>query len=302
MIRGLPASIIAHAAVLSASYFTFPYWGSASRVYATDIEAVDVNFAELGEITNIAPLIAQEPEEPEEETVPEEPEEDIPEEDPVDEEILEAEVDASKPDEPEPVEEDPEDVLPDFEEDRPEDEPEQPPEKEPDPTPKPPRDPLADFLNQSETTFKSEIETRRKDPEPQPKPPEELPKTALKDAPKPVETRNRRGAGERNGNTARLEALIVSRIRNECWAGVDDLPNPERYNVQMKLLLNENGTVADLTLVSPRRRPIGSSYTGTAADRALRAVNKCAPYRLPRDDYEMWKEINVYLGLGYAGR
>ena len=298
MIRGLPASIIAHAAIMSASYLTFPYWGTSSRVYATDLEAVDVNFAEIGEITNIAPLIAQEPEE-EEPVPPEEPEE-IPEEDPVEEDILEAEVDASKPDEPKPVEEDPEEVLPDFEEPEPEEEPE--PKPEPDPTPKPPRDPLADFLNQSESTFKSEIETRRKQPEPKPLPPEEQPKTALKDAPKPVETRNRRGAGERNGNTARLETLIQSRIRNECWAGVDDLPNPERYNVQMKLTLNENGTIADLSLVSPKRRPIGSSYTGTAVDRALRAVSKCAPYRLPRDDYELWKEINVYLGLGYAGR
>ena len=70
----------------------------------------------------------------------------------------------------------------------------------------------------------------------------------------------------------------------------------------MKLLLNENGTVSNLSLVEPRRRPIGSSYMGTAVDRALRAVNKCAPYRLPSDDYELWKEIDVYLGLGYANR
>ncbi len=298
MLRGLPVSVIAHAAVLSATYFTWPYWGSASRVYATDIEAVDVNFAELGEITNIAPLIAQEPEEPEP-TIPEEPEE-VPEEDPVEEDVPEAEQDVSSAAEPEPVEPDPEDVLPDFEPDEPEQEPE--PQPEPDPTPTPPKDPLADFLNQSETTFKSEIETQRKRPEPRPEPPVEQPQTALKDAPKPVETRNRRGAGERNGNTARLEALIVSRIRNECWAGVDDLPNPERYNVQMKLLLNENGTIADLALVDPKRRPIGSSYTGTAVDRALRAVNKCAPYRLPKDEYDLWKEIDVYLGLGYANR
>ena len=46
MLRGLPASIIAHAAVLSASYLTFPYGGSSSRTYATDIQAVDVSFAD----------------------------------------------------------------------------------------------------------------------------------------------------------------------------------------------------------------------------------------------------------------
>ena len=299
MIRGLPASIIAHAAIFGASYVTFPYWGVSSRAYV--VEAVDVDFAELGEITNIAPLIEQETEEPEEEAAPEEPEEVI--EEPVDEELPEAEQDVSN-EVPEPVEQEPEEVLPDFEPetpDEPEEEPETEPEpeREPDPAPKPPRDPLADFLNQSETTFKSEIETRRERPEPQTVP-RETPQTALKDAPKPAETRNRRGSGERNGNTARLEALIGSRIRDECWAGVDDLPNPERYNVQMKVLLNENGTVADLEVVDPKGRQ--SSYMGVAVDRATRAVGKCATIKLPADDYEIWKEIDVYLGLGYASR
>ncbi len=300
MIRGLPASIIAHAAVLGASYVTFPYWSTNTRVFSTELEAVDVNFAEIGEITNIAPLIETEPEEPEE-AAPEEPEE-IP-EDPVEEEIPEAEQDVSEV-EAAPAEEDPEEVLPNFEPDEPEDEPEPEPEpeKEPEPEPRRPQDDLADFLNQSETTFKSERATRRERPEPQVVPPEEQPQTALKDAPKPAETRNRRGSGERNGNTARLEALVVSRIRNECWAGVDDLPNPERYNVQMNLKLNEDGSIADLTLVDPKRRPIGSSFMGTAVDRALRAVRKCEPFRLPSDEYELWNEINVYLGLGYTNK
>lgn len=300
MLRGLPASIIAHAAVFSASYLTLPYWGSASRVYATDIEAVDVNFAELGEITNIAPLIAQEPEELEPETAPEELEEEVP-EDPVEEELPEAEVEATTPD-PVAAEEDPEDLLPDFEQDKPEEEPEREPEREPDPAPKPPRDSLTDFLNQSESTFRSEIETRKKEPEPQPRPPQEQPKTALKDAPRPVETRNRRGSGERNANTARLQALLVSRIKNECWSGVDDLPNPERYNVQMNLKLHENGTIEELTLIDPKRRPIGNSHMRTAVDRALRAVRKCEPYRLPSEEYEEWQEIDFYLGLEFAQR
>jgi hypothetical protein len=68
----------------------------------------------------------------------------------------------------------------------------------------------------------------------------------------------------------------------------------------MKVLLNENGSIEELTLISPKRRPIGASYMGTAIDRALTAVRKCDPFRLPSDDYELWKEINVYLGLGYA--
>ena len=79
-----------------------------------------------------------------------------------------------------------------------------------------------------------------------------------------------------------------------------DLPFPERLNVRMKLQLNQNGTIADLTLVEPRRRPVGSSPMGTAVDRALRAVRKCAPYNLPIDDYDNWREGAVNLGPAFT--
>jgi hypothetical protein len=299
MIRGLPASIIAHAAVLGMTYVSLPYFGT--RIYVEPVQAVAVEFAELGEINNIAPQIRDELEE---EAIPEEmPDEEVP-EDPAEDELPEAEQDVSDTKAAPIAEEDPEDLLPDFEEEKdteePEETPEEKPEPKPKPAPKPPADPLADFLNQSETTFKSEIETRKKQPEPKPLPVVDKPKTAVKDAPKPVARETRRGAGARTANTARIESLIVSRIRNECWAGVDDLPYPETLNVQMKLEVNLNGTVADLRLISPTRRPLGNSPMGTAVDRALRAVNKCAPYRLPKEDYDQWKEMNIYLGLGFT--
>lgn len=297
MLRGLPASIIAHAAVVSASYLTWPYWGGSSAAYIPNVEAVDVNFAEIGEITDIAPLIQQEPEE--EEAAPPEPEEEVVDEEPVEEELPEAEIDVTNVEEAAAPEEDPDELLPDFEAE-PEDEPEAEPEpKEPDPAPKPPADPLADFLNQSESTFKSEIETRRKRPEPTPPPPEETPKTVLKDAPKPAETRNRRGAGDRQANIARIDAILYSRIY-PCWDGVSDLPFPERLNVRMRLRLNLNGSIADLSLIEPSRRPVGSSPMGTAIDRALRAVRKCAPYNLPDDDYDIWREGTVNLGPAFT--
>ncbi|NQY14079.1 MAG: hypothetical protein HRT81_09500, partial [Henriciella sp.] len=270
MIRGLPASIIAHAAVIGASYVTFPYWGTSTRVLATELEAVDVNFAEIGEITNIAPLVETEPEEPED-AAPEEPEEpeEVP-EDPIEEELPEAEQDVTDI-EAAPPEENPEDLLPDFEPERPEeeDEPEPEPEKKPDPAPRRPNDDLMDFLNQSDSTFKSERATREKRPEPKPVTPE--PETALENAPKPAETRNHPGAGERNANIIRLETVMYNRVK-ECWQGVDDQPYPERLNVRMKVELTQTGTIQSLDLIQPARRPLGNSPMGTAVDRALRAV------------------------------
>lgn len=292
MLRGLPASIIAHAAVFSATYFTFPLWGSAGRTYATSIEAVDVQFAELGEITDLRAIVPNEVEEAE--AVPEQPEE-VPEEDPLDEELPEAEEDVSNVNEEAPPEEDPEDLLPDFTPDEPEEPEEQP---KPEPEPKPPRDPLADFLNQSETTFKSEIETQREREDQQPPPAQDKPKTELTDPPKAAETRTRQGAGDRQANVIRLESLMYSRVK-VCWQGVDDLPYPERLNVRMRVELNPNGIIEDLRLIEPTRRPLGYSPMGTAVDRALRAVEKCAPYRLPSDEYEDWREVNINLGLAF---
>ena len=176
-----------------------------------------------------------------------------------------------------------------------------PPEPEPEPEtrPVPPRDALSDFLNQSESTFKSEIETRRDRPPPPPVPPEETPRTDLKDAPRPADTRNQRGAGERNGNTARIEAILYSRIV-PCWDDVVDLPFPERLNVRLRVSLNQNGTVENVTLIEPAREPIGNAPMRTAIDRAKRAVRKCAPYNLPDDDYDLWREGVVNLGPAFA--
>ncbi|MDG1431647.1 MAG: hypothetical protein P8Q23_08770 [Paracoccaceae bacterium] len=70
MIRGLPASIIAHAAVLGMTYVSLPYFGT--RIYVEPVQAVAVEFAELGEINNIAPTIEPQEEEAVAEEIPEE--------------------------------------------------------------------------------------------------------------------------------------------------------------------------------------------------------------------------------------
>lgn len=294
MIRGLPASIIAHAAFFGASYLTFPYWSSSARIFTTELEAVDVNFAEIGEITNIAPLVETEPEQ-EEEAVPEEPEE-IP-DDPVEDDLPEAELDVAEA-EAAPPEENPEDVLPDFtpEEPKEEPEPETKPEKEPDPAPRRPNDDLMDLLNQSESTFRSEQATRKKQPDPKPVTPE--PKTALENAPTPAADRNQAGAGERNANTARIEAILYSKIV-PCWDNVVDLPFPDRLNVQLSVKLNRDGSLASVEFIDPARTPIGNSPMRTAMERAKRAVQKCAPYNLPDDDYDLWREGAVNLGPAF---
>lgn len=271
----------------------------------SELIIVPIELIELGEINNIVPIIAPpEDPEPEEEEARVEPEEEVPleekvlPEEPVDETLPEDDIEQTNPDTvaQQAIEED---VVPNLDA-----EPEvELAEEEVKPDLKPsetqavqraPVDPLAGFLADADSTFQSERETRKRAPSPRP---ETKPEPLLKET-RPSPQPPRRGVGERSANTARLEALLYNYVK-PCWDGVDDQPFPETLNVQMSLELNENGSIMDLSLVEPSRRPIGNSPMGIAVDRALRAVRKCAPYRLPNDEYNEWRDIKVNLGRAF---
>ena len=306
MLRGFATSVLVHASVISAAVFTWPAEKSAcdraiellereqpglSKVdilmrlpqCASEID-VPVEFVEIGLVTDIAPV--QAPEEPPEE----EPEEQIPEEQPVEEELPEPET--NKVQEAAPEEEAV--VIPD-ETTEPDPTPEPAPEKKEPPKPEPeeliqkqapktdPDD--LDFLSDFEDLLKDKAEDERAAV---PQAPPRINKPVLNDAQKP-----RRGAGERQGNRASLQAAMRMKII-PCWDTDDDLPPQDQFNVVVRMKLSRDGTLISETLVDPRSRPAGRK--GITVDRALAAVRTCAPYQMPADDYELWKEINVTVG------
>lgn len=305
MIRGLPASLLLHAAVIGAGYLAWPYVGTTAT--EDEFVIVPVDLVDVGEMTNVAPVL-EEPEEevePEEETEPvlpeEEPEEDVPvEEEPDPRDLPEDDVSTAAPaPEPEPQEED---VMPDLdeapeEEEQPEPEPEKEPKPEkpdlpepPNPTPEPKSSALDSFLSDAESTFESERQTKKAT---QPPPRQER---LLDETPPARETR--KGAGDRSSNTVRIEQLLYNQVY-PCWDGVDDQPKPDRLNVSLRVKFDAEGNVSDVELVQPKRAPIGDRSMGLAIERALRAVRKCGPYRLPRDDYELWKSATINLGPAF---
>ena len=296
MVRGLPASVLLHAAVIGAGYIAWPY--VAARVDTEEFVVVPVELVDVGEVTNVAPVIEPREEaepEPEPETPEPEPEEEeLPvEEVPDERDIPEDEIETAQEAAP-PEQED--DVMPDLEaEDEPEQEqpPEKPkPEQKKTPNPTPKANPLDDFLNSAESTFQSERETKKKTQAPKPEPKTERQETPQAEA--------RAGAGERTANTVRIEMLLYNQIK-PCWNGVADQPEPERLNVSMIGKLDAEGNVLELDLKSPSRVPIGDRPMQLAIERAQLAVRKCQPYRLPRDDYDLWKEININLGPAFTG-
>lgn len=304
MLRGLPASIVMHASIVGLFYTGGTMFGwftpKPVEVEARDFVQLDVELVTVGELNNIAPIPVSEivPEETPDEIVPpeaEEPEPETPPEDPeiVDEDIPEADVDTAAKQVPEETV--PEDVVPDLDaEPEPKDEePEDTPEPE---TPQPnvapkPVDPLDALLNQADSTFSSERQTRKRSEAPKPRP---APKK-LQDEYTPP-TAARRGAGERKGNTARLEMLLYNQIY-PCWDDVRDQPGWQDLNVRLRVDLDERGNLSgEVELIEPTREPLGRSPMRVAVERARRAVQKCAPYSLPREEYAVWKEINVNLG------
>lgn len=302
MIRGLPASLILHGVVIGAGYLAWPYVGTS--VVEEEFVIVPVELVDVGEMTNVAPIIEPPEEvepEPEEEPepTPPEPEES---EDPVEEEPDERDIpedDIATASEPAPPEEEAEEELPDLdaepeEKQEPEEKPEEPEPKPEAPNPRQDRNPLDDLLNSADSTFESERQTKRAA-----QPPKREEQQLLKDTPPAQEPR--RGAGDRTANTVRIEQLLYNQIY-PCWDGVADQPDPSRLNVSMRAEFDAEGNLTDVELVRPSRSPIGDRPMALAIERALRAVRKCQPYRLPRDDYDLWKTANINLGPAFTDK
>ncbi len=315
MLRGFTFSTLVHATVLAAAVMTWPQKKSDCdrQIEALEREQpglspvdillrlpqcasvidVPIDIVEIGLVTDIAPVQkAEEP--PEEEPEEAEPEEQPEPEEAAEDEAFEEEVDTN--DAPKAEQQEEEEVVVEDPKAEPEPEAEKPEEKKPDPpkkeelirkqTPKAEKSDELDF-DVFEDILKNKAQEQRKTAAEQAPPP--INKPRLQDVQQP-----RKGAGERRANTASLQAALRRQI-GYCWNGVEDLPKEDQINVVISMQLNLDGTLdGSAELVSPRRRPVGRS--GIPVDLALRAVRQCAPYKLPEDDYEEWKDIEVTIG------
>jgi outer membrane biosynthesis protein TonB len=108
-------------------------------------------------------------------------------------------------------------------------------------------------------------------------------------------TRNIKGVGAMNAMTADLQDALRSQIA-QCWSPPVGAPRAEELVVDLDLLLNTDGSVAQPPqLVGQSAAQAASDpYTRAAADSARRAIYECAPYKLPADRYSQWREINPF--------
>lgn len=313
MFRGFFFAILVHVLLLGAFVFAWPAEVSQCERMINRLEKdqpglsdvdilmrlpqcasvidVPIDMVEIGLVTDIAPVPEVEETQEVEETVPEEAPEPETEPEVADDEPVEEEIEVN---ETRAEEQSEEELL--VEDEQAEPEPEKVVEEEPKPEPKkkpelvrkakPKSDDDLGFLDDFEDQLKSVKTERRAAPEEAPPP---INRPVLKDVQEP-----RKGAGERRGNTASLQAAIRRQI-GYCWNGVADLPKEDQIDVLMRIELNRDGMLAkDPRLMNPTSRPIGRS--GIPVDLALRAVLKCQPYKLPEDSYDQWKQIDVTIG------
>ncbi len=76
----------------------------------------------------------------------------------------------------------------------------------------------------------------------------------------------------------------------ECWSPPIGWTDPKEVRVVLMLSLNPDGSVNGEPQVL--ERPAGR-YEQTAPESALRAVRRCAPYTLPPEKYESWKQVRI---------
>jgi hypothetical protein len=91
--------------------------------------------------------------------------------------------------------------------------------------------------------------------------------------------------------TGDLEAALRSQIQ-PCWLEPANMADASRLLVVVSIDLGVDGRLLrDPIMVTPSSRAGASPSLVVAIDNALRAVRECAPFNLPPDRYESWRQV-----------
>lgn len=288
MRTGFIVSAIAHLVLIG--------WGVISlRAFepldASVIESVPVEFVDLTEVSSfpIGLRSAEEVDEPS----PNDPSDIVAEDPDPTPEPPEAEPEPPVPPPPPPPEPETE-SLPE-----PEPEPEPEPVVEPDPEPAAAPDPTVEPEPPPEQTQIEPPLPRSRPPAP-PSQSDEftddiaalLDTTRSASAPAPSEQQATIGAVT-GSPFSKLQQNEIDALRARlaaCWNLPPTSADPAELRVKIKIFLSTSGTLTGQPeVVSYRPTQVGQ----VAAESAIRAVQQCAPYNLPVEKYDSWKEIIV---------
>ncbi|HEY8351936.1 MAG TPA: hypothetical protein VIK87_05285, partial [Sphingomonadales bacterium] len=100
----------------------------------------------------------------------------------------------------------------------------------------------------------------------------------------------RRSETERRQLSAGLQDLIRSQIQ-PCWSVPAGAQSAENLQVEIRIYLHPNGALARAPEIVDTARMARDDYYRVAAESARRAVQRCAPLKLPPETYDLWREI-----------
>ncbi|MEM9422617.1 MAG: hypothetical protein AAF986_08945 [Pseudomonadota bacterium] len=264
-------SILLHSGAAAALMMGLIPMRERESLYVPPVPIEVIRKAELSELLSVPEMVeAPEPEQPVEEEDPA-PVEEVP-------------VEEVAPPEPSP------EPAPEPE---PEPEPTLEPEPEPEPIPEPPKPeppkPAPPKLPADELDF-GDLESALKDLDPD-KQEKAAPRLVNDGATTSDVTTQQIGEGQEL--TIREEDLFRARMY-ECWNPDMGVPNADELVVEVKIFLNRDGSLAGPPEVLNNGviNRSGNSYWTAARQRALTAVQRCAPYSfLDPGRYENWRNV-----------
>lgn len=194
-----------------------------------------------------------------------------------------------QPAEPEPPV--PEDVVPDV---APEPEPKKEPEKPQPKTPpvKPQRRPEPPKEKFDPAKLSALLDKREKKDTPDEKTEKKLDLNDILKRTSPVQSNTKsRTPMERAKIAANLQGLIRSQVE-PCWNVPAGARAAENLQVRVRVWLQPNGALARAPEIVDTARMSDNTYRA-AAESARRAIQRCAPLKLPADQYDMWKDSEL---------
>lgn len=292
MRKALTISAIAHAAIILFAVFGLP------RIITRDFETpmiIPIELVQEVRDRSQAPKPAPQPE-PEPEKKPEPVPEPTPEPEPKPEPkpVEQPKVAETTPEPPPPPVED---VVP-----LPKPEPEKKPEPKKEPEKPQPKTPAVEPKRKPEPpkTFDASklaalIDKKLKDESPTPKEetkPLDLSKILKQQS--STETSKQRSNLERDQLAAGLQDLIRSQIQ-PCWIVPAGAGGAGDLRVDIRIYLRPDGSLARAPEIveTARMNMPGQDTYRAAAESARRAVQRCAPLKLPAETYDVWREIEL---------
>lgn len=95
-------------------------------------------------------------------------------------------------------------------------------------------------------------------------------------------------------STKTLEHDIVRQVM-KCWPGIDDLPQPWKLSVLVRVDIAADGQLSGPPIAEPRSDDaVADAPLHTAMSRAVNAVSSCAPYDISPNTLEWPMNVRFY--------